>query len=72
MNKFKNLIILTLTALLGLSLIIEPEQSAPASKTATAIQYEQCFQWYIGLLPFYGSQRPELLDVNAFCKKYKP
>ena len=68
MNKFKNLIILTLTALLGLSLFSQPAQSAPSSNAAKSIQYEMCFQFWIddsrGLYNF--------LDMLGQCKEYKP
>ena len=66
MNNFKNLLILTLTARLGLSLFVQPAQSASTSKTAKAIQYEMCFSYFI------DGQRVSFVGILSECKEYKP
>jgi hypothetical protein len=81
MNNFKNLLILTLTALLGLSLFTQPAQSASTSSTAKAIQYEFCLSKSlpeIDLAPdTFDDSRIGLFatyidfGIKA-CKKYKP
>jgi len=68
MNNFKNLLILTLTALLGLSLFIQPAQSASTSNTAKAINYEHCLTLSAKL---WNSVFPIDNAIDA-CAKYRP
>jgi hypothetical protein len=73
MNNFKNLLILTLTALLGLSLFIQPAQSEGPeilySKTAKAIQYDHCLRMATKV---YANSHLLMDTPIRDCLKYRP
>jgi hypothetical protein len=77
MNNFKNLLILTLTALLGLSLFVQPAQSSGPqpyvqptkfSQTAKAINYDHCLRLATKTFQYV------LVFDSAIdqCTKYRP
>ena len=71
MNNFKNLLIAILTALLGLSLFIQPAQSAGKSKEAKAAEYALCLQ--TNEKNRYATYEYPVLDsIFKYCSKYRP
>lgn len=65
MKSFKNIAIVVLTALLGLSLLTQPAQSAGKSKEAKTVEYTRC-------LEVVADSLFDLDVAIAQCAKYRP
>jgi hypothetical protein len=71
MNKLKNVALVILTALLALTLLTQPAQSAGKSKEAKTVEYQLCLEMNAKVRSY--TETSQVLDsIFLACSKYRP